>query len=782
MNFKMFDKWKSFGHMSNVAKTVIFITISVIVLTTLYIAFTKEASRVHTKEKVVNLDNTTNISESEIAQIRKSVGGLWFKNYIWIQGQQYELYYGENGNIQVKKNGKLVDISTIIGSDGAIINKDGKMYFYTEDGQLIDLESGDVVETAGKIYQIKDDNKISDYISDDLFVENGQLKYIDDFGNGQSLEESAVVTIDGIPMKYMNGILRPLNNYSSALVDDAYVGKMNSSGGIDYFQKKGNTLVKIDKKDILEDAIVDIDGTKMRMINDDLVSIEDADFGITTIDDVTTMKDGDNLVEMDRGGKPLYYKIVNGKLVVLDAKNIPVSTLVFYKSKPYIKMDDGKLQPFKEEIGKPFIKKGKVLAIDSTGKPMFMKTGEIIDFKDKKYVVSPDGKILPLTYEMEKELEKYPNRLLLQNGEKKLIAEKGQVKEIKPSNILFRGGVPYKLVDGKLIKVSKKELEMLEEKGKEIEKSQAKKSLPSQPNFDSKLKATYYGDENIKEKESFYISNGQIKSSITIPNINKKQGTDDLDAERASRNKAIDNMLDNSSMTPATPYEKQNNQEGKRNFIDKNRKKGDVGAVVYPSSPYTLSVGTIIDATMKTGINSDLPGNIYAVVNTNVYDSLSHNYLLIPSGTRVFGAYSSDVSYGQKRIVMVWNKLILPNGFEVELAGQQGYDLSGMSGLKGEVDNHYYELFKNVALMSLFGAGAQYAAGLAGGGGIDGVQLVAASIGQQIGQTGIELIQKTMNIQPTIEIYAGQRFKILLDTNLVFENAYQFYKPLNFKR
>jgi type IV secretion system protein VirB10 len=184
---------------------------------------------------------------------------------------------------------------------------------------------------------------------------------------------------------------------------------------------------------------------------------------------------------------------------------------------------------------------------------------------------------------------------------------------------------------------------------------------------------------------------------------------------------------------------------------------------------------------MVTGINSDLPGNISAVVNSNIYDSITHNHLLIPLGTRIFGAYSSDVSYGQKRVVMVWNKLIFPNGNTMDLAGQQGYDLSGLSGLEGDVDNHVWMLFKNVGLMSLFGAGVQYAAGITTtGGSLGPLGLVAASIGQQIGQAGIELVQRITNIQPTITIDQGMKFKILIAKPIVFDSPYQFKKPLNF--
>lgn len=272
-----------------------------------------------------------------------------------------------------------------------------------------------------------------------------------------------------------------------------------------------------------------------------------------------------------------------------------------------------------------------------------------------------------------------------------------------------------------------------------------------------------------------------FRANIPAPDSTTKVGSG-LSAQEKQRQALNDSLLAGLNNKEETPYTEQNNQAGKKSWLEDQKNQDKDHTPIPLKSPFTALVGTVIDATLTTGINSDLPGTITAVVNTPVYDSVTHNYLLIPQGTQLIGAYDSQVSYGQKRVLMAWNILVFPDGRKVNISGMQGVDLTGAAGMEGEVDNHYYELFKNVAMMSIFGAGVQYASGLTAGGGgnIDGIQLIAASIGQQIGQTGIQLIQKTLNIQPTITIQAGERFKVLLSGDVVFKAPYKYPQALQF--
>jgi len=779
MNFDNFNKWKGFGHMSSKAKSVIIVGGGLIVGSILYTAFMKDVNTEKNRDITQNLNDKTDISEKAIKKIRNRVGGLWFKNFIWIKGVQYELFSDGDG-IKVKKNGRLVNIADVVGKDGAIINKDGRMYYYTNEGRLLDLESGDVVSDDGVLYQVKDDDKIGKFESNDLYFDDGTLKNVDGNGSGEIVGDDDVVTVDGVPMRMESGILRPLNNFTSKLGEGAYVATTNSKGELTFSRKSGNRLKDISRSEIPNGASVLVDGMPMTMIDSDLISKEEEKTGVLTADDIFKPIDGDYIVEMGADGEPLYYKIIDGKKIPVLASEIPASALVFYKGKAYIKGADGKLIPFKAKIGKPFIKGGKVFVIDSNGLPLLLDVGEVVDYNSDKFLVSKNNHLLSLSKKMEDELSKYPNRLMVVNGNKMLVGEKGVISNIKPTNIIFRAGVPYKEIDGRLVRLSNQEIKILSEKGKSI--NNAKRAEDNPVSTKTNYSPDYEQPTNDYDWDLFSATNSSIKSGMQLPNVKKGGDASKLSELEQKKRDVLNKFLENSDTSIQSTYQQQNNQQGKKDYLKSQKNNKTAGDVKNPDSPYSLLVGSVIDGTMITGISSDLPGNIAAVVNTNVYDSLTHNNLLIPSGTKLFGSYSSDVSYGQKRVVMVWNKLILPNGQIIELAGQQGYDLSGMSGLKGEVDNHYTELFKNVAMMSLFGAGAQYGAGLAGGGSIDGIQMIAASIGQQIGETGIELIQRTMNIQPSIEIYPGQKFKILIDTTFVFQSAYHFKNPLYFKR
>jgi type IV secretion system protein TrbI len=117
-----------------------------------------------------------------------------------------------------------------------------------------------------------------------------------------------------------------------------------------------------------------------------------------------------------------------------------------------------------------------------------------------------------------------------------------------------------------------------------------------------------------------------------------------------------------------------------------------------------IKAGTIIPATLVTGINSDLPGTMIGKVRRNVYDTVTGNYLLIPQGTTLIGNYDSKVVFGQSRVLIVWSRLIFPNGSSFDLQGMPGVDLTGMAGLHDQVDNHYKRIFGSALLFSVFGA------------------------------------------------------------------------------
>ena len=224
-------------------------------------------------------------------------------------------------------------------------------------------------------------------------------------------------------------------------------------------------------------------------------------------------------------------------------------------------------------------------------------------------------------------------------------------------------------------------------------------------------------------------------------------------------------------------YQQANMQGEKTAFLQSMKKKDDAfylnSTLEKPLSPYEVKAGTIIPATLLTGIDSDLPGEIIAQVSQNVYDTVSGNYLLIPQGTKVIGKYDSQIAYGQSRVLIAWSRLIYPNGDSFDLEGMPGADLYGMSGLHDKVDNHYFRIFGSALMFSMFGALGQLsqpqqsATGL-----LTNQQIIAGAIGQQLTDTGAKLVEKNLNIQPTIKIRPGTNFNILLSRDMVLPAPY----------
>jgi type IV secretory pathway VirB10-like protein len=188
-------------------------------------------------------------------------------------------------------------------------------------------------------------------------------------------------------------------------------------------------------------------------------------------------------------------------------------------------------------------------------------------------------------------------------------------------------------------------------------------------------------------------------------------------------------------------------------------------------SPYTLFAGTFLPATLVTDLNSDLNGEVVAIVNTNVYDSTNAKYLLIPQGSKLLGVYNHNVAYGQNRLMVGWNRVIYPNGTSFLLHGQPGTDLSGMSGFTGDVDNHYVKVFGSAFMMGLIFGGTTMAVGNQGTNPsqISAGATIASQVGAQMGQAGIQIVNKGLNIPPTIVISKGYRFNILTTSDLILK-------------
>ena len=220
---------------------------------------------------------------------------------------------------------------------------------------------------------------------------------------------------------------------------------------------------------------------------------------------------------------------------------------------------------------------------------------------------------------------------------------------------------------------------------------------------------------------------------------------------------------------PAGPDRPDQNGQGEKGAFAGAARKGEFappGIVERPSSPYTLFAGTILPCVLTQGINSDLPGQIGCLIAENVFDTVTGRYLLIPQGTRAIGLYDSHVTYGQNRVLIVWTRLVRPDGSALSLEGMPGVDLSGYAGATGHVNYHYWRLLSGVVLGSVIGAGAQIAVG-ANSQNPGFAALALQGAGENINEAGQQITRKNLAIQPTIEIPPGARLNIFTTKDLI---------------
>ena len=187
--------------------------------------------------------------------------------------------------------------------------------------------------------------------------------------------------------------------------------------------------------------------------------------------------------------------------------------------------------------------------------------------------------------------------------------------------------------------------------------------------------------------------------------------------------------------------------------------------VMPPASPYVLQTGAVISAALITGIRSDLPGQITAQVTENIYDSPTGRILLVPQGTRIIGQYDNAVQFGQRRVLLVWNRLIMPNGRSIVLERQPGADSQGYAGLEDGVDYHWWDLAKAAGLSTLLSVGAELA--------VDDEDRLLRAIrngGQDtINDAGQQIIRRQLNVAPTLTIRPGFPVRVIVTRDLVFE-------------
>jgi type IV secretion system protein VirB10 len=183
-----------------------------------------------------------------------------------------------------------------------------------------------------------------------------------------------------------------------------------------------------------------------------------------------------------------------------------------------------------------------------------------------------------------------------------------------------------------------------------------------------------------------------------------------------------------------------------------------------PPSRYVVQAGAVIPAALVTGIRSDLPGQVTAQVTENVYDSPTGKYLLIPQGSKLIGDYDSQVSFGQDRVLLVWDRLIMPDGRSIVLEHQSAADSQGFAGLEDEVDHRWGRLFMAAALSTVLGVGSEL-----GATNNDNaiVQALRQGSSNSLNQTGQQVVGRNLNVQPTITIRPGFPVRVIINRDLV---------------
>jgi len=209
-----------------------------------------------------------------------------------------------------------------------------------------------------------------------------------------------------------------------------------------------------------------------------------------------------------------------------------------------------------------------------------------------------------------------------------------------------------------------------------------------------------------------------------------------------------------------------NNQQRKLDFLN-----GKASGEIYnahvlqdPVSRYQIMAGTVIAAALVTGLNSDLPGQVIAQITENIFDSVTGRTLLVPSGSRLIGSYDSVVSFGQSRALVVWHRIIMPDGSSIEIDNLPATDTAGYAGLEDEVDFHTWRLIKGVALATLLGVGTELSFGSSEG---DLIRALRQSSQESTNQAGQRLVEKNLDVQPTITVRPGWPLRVIVEKDLV---------------
>lgn len=237
-------------------------------------------------------------------------------------------------------------------------------------------------------------------------------------------------------------------------------------------------------------------------------------------------------------------------------------------------------------------------------------------------------------------------------------------------------------------------------------------------------------------------------------------------AEGAIPISQLDSQPNSAMNTNPVLTDDQNQQRHKLDFAKQQDDSGvyNAHALQTPASPYELLAGTIVPASLITGLNSDLPGQVIAQVTQDLFDSVSGSVLLIPHGARLIGKYDSVVAFGQSRALVVWQRIVMPNGMSVEIDNMPATDTEGYAGLEDGVDYHTWGLIKGVALSTVLGVGTQLSVNNSNN---DLLTALRQSTQDSVNQAGQQITQKNRNIQPTLTVRPGWPLRVIVLRDII---------------
>jgi type IV secretion system protein TrbI len=291
--------------------------------------------------------------------------------------------------------------------------------------------------------------------------------------------------------------------------------------------------------------------------------------------------------------------------------------------------------------------------------------------------------------------------------------------------------------------------------GRPIRNAQVPVPGPGEPAIDPEQQRITQETEAARTSRLFATTNARERPSVPVA-LPTLTATDQAAATQAGRVEA----------PPVDPDSILNMQDRKLAFLTAavDRKTVSPDRLANPASRYIVQAGAVIPAALITGIRSDLPGQVTAQVTEHVYDSPTGKFLLIPQGSKLVGTYDSQISFGQDRVLLVWTRLIMPNGRSIVLERQPGADTQGFAGLEDDVDHHWGRLFMAAALSTLLGVGSEL-----GSTNNDNSIVTALRRGStdSLNQTGQQVVRRNLNIQPTLTIRPGFPVRVIVNRDLV---------------